>query len=392
MMNRRAKFLMTLGMAVALVGTGTALAATADNKATSQQQAPMEGKKMWKVQFDTELPSFLGITEEELRSAQQAGQTLAQIAKEKGITEAKLIEFLKTQQQKQIDQLLADGKITQEQADEMKARMTDEHLQEMVNNAKIGGHMGHREKGGIAMSGAFDGAELTKFLGLSEEEFRTALEAGKTLAQIATDKGISEEKLIDFLQAQHQKQIDQLLADGKITQAQADEMKAHHTTEQLREMINNSGGKMGPVGKGMEKGIRIVAFSPELPTFLGLSEEEFRTAQEAGKTLAQIAADKGISEEKLIEFLQTQHQKQIDQLLADGKITQEQADEAKTHFDATHLQDIINNTAPVPGRGSHKVHVKGGFGGFPGSKAQPSVDGAVSKTDLFIAPAAVLID
>lgn len=258
MMSRKSKFLMTLGIAAVLAGSGTALAATADNTTTTQQQqaTTVEGKKLMKIPFGgTELQTFLGLTKEELRTAQQEGKTLKQIAEGKGITEAKLLEFLKTQHQKRIEQLLADGKITQAQADEMKAHMTDEHLQKIIDNTgKFGGKGGHGGKGDFFLHGA-GGEELATFLGLTEEELRTAKHEGKTLAQIAEGKGITQDKLIAFLQTQQQKQLAQAVTDGKITQEQADAMKEKMTAEHLQEKITRT-GKMGGHGHGHGHGER----------------------------------------------------------------------------------------------------------------------------------------
>ncbi|ARU59663.1 hypothetical protein CBW65_00335 [Tumebacillus avium] len=250
MMSKRTKLLMTLGIAAVLAGSGTALAATTDNTtSTQQQQAPVAGKKMMKIPFGgTELQTFLGLTEAELHTAQQEGKTLKQIAEGKGITEAKLIEFLQTQQQKKLDQAVTDGKLTQEQADSMKAGLTTERLQEMINSTGKfgfgGGKGGHGGKGDFIMRAG--GEELATFLGLTEEELCTAKQAGKTLAQIAEGKGITQDKLIEFLQTQQQKQLEQAVTDGKITQEQADAMKEKMTAEHLQEMITST----GPIGKG----------------------------------------------------------------------------------------------------------------------------------------------
>ncbi|WP_132945699.1 hypothetical protein [Tumebacillus sp. BK434] len=239
-MSRKSKFLMTLGIAAVLAGSGTALAATTDNQTTQQQQqAPAAGKKMMKIQFGGgELLTFLGVTEAELRTAQQEGKTLKQIAEGKGITEAKLIEFLQTEQQKQLAQAVTDGKLTQAQADKMKAGMTTERLQEMINST---GKIGPGGKGHVILHGPGGGEELATFLGLTETELRTAQQEGKTLKQIAEGKGITEAKLIEFLQTQQQKHLEQAVTDGKITQEQADDMKAKLTAEHLQEMINSTG-------------------------------------------------------------------------------------------------------------------------------------------------------
>jgi hypothetical protein len=66
---------------------------------------------------------------------------------------------------------------------------------------------------------------LAKALGLTQEQLQAEFAAGKSALDIATAKGISAEKLqADFLAA-HKAALQQLVTDGKLTQAQADAMQ-----------------------------------------------------------------------------------------------------------------------------------------------------------------------
>ena len=75
--------------------------------------------------------SYLGMTEAELREALE-DKTLAEIAKDKGKSASGLVNALVAAQEKRIDQAAADGRITEQQATELKARLT-EHVQALVN-------------------------------------------------------------------------------------------------------------------------------------------------------------------------------------------------------------------------------------------------------------------
>lgn len=66
---------------------------------------------------------------------------------------------------------------------------------------------------------------LAEALGISVEELQTALAAGKTLQDIATAKGMDAATLQTNLETARNKVIDQLVMDGKLTQAQADALK-----------------------------------------------------------------------------------------------------------------------------------------------------------------------
>ncbi len=65
-----------------------------------------------------------------------------------------------------------------------------------------------------------------KALGMTTDELTTALKSGKTLEQLATDKGVDYQKVKDAVSAAHaaemRKQIEQAVTDGNMTRAKAD--------------------------------------------------------------------------------------------------------------------------------------------------------------------------
>lgn len=69
-------------------------------------------------------------------------------------------------------------------------------------------------------------AAAAKVLGMTSDELTTALKSGKTLEQVATDKGVDIQKVKDAIQAAHiteiRARIKQAVTDGKLTQANAD--------------------------------------------------------------------------------------------------------------------------------------------------------------------------
>jgi uncharacterized protein YidB (DUF937 family) len=88
----------------------------------------------------------LGITHEELEERYAAGDTAWTIAQEKGLTQDEFITLMSEARSKAFDQLVADGTLTQEQADWMAARMGT-----MMQNGfgdGTGGCMGNGVNGG----------------------------------------------------------------------------------------------------------------------------------------------------------------------------------------------------------------------------------------------------
>jgi len=95
-------------------------------------------------------------------------------------------------------------------------------------------------------------AEQASILGLSADEMKSKWAEGKTLKEIAAEKGISEAdlqaKMKAAREAEMKEQLQNLVSQGKLTQAQAD---ARLKFMQSREL--NGKGKMmgGRHGGGM---------------------------------------------------------------------------------------------------------------------------------------------
>jgi hypothetical protein len=91
---------------------------------------------------------------------------------------------------------------------------------------------------------------VTELLGITQEALQAERAAGKSLAQIAAARGVSEAALIQAILDEHKADLAGLVADGKLTQAQADAMLAR-MQEQVKAMVNRTGvGSMWSQGQG----------------------------------------------------------------------------------------------------------------------------------------------
>ena len=133
--------------------------------------------------------------------------------------------------------LVAAGTITQAQADA---------VIEALQAAKPEGPHGHGP--GIVHAGLDTAA---KALGITTEELRTALRDGKTVADVAADKGVDVQVVIDALVADAQARIATAVSDGRITQAQADERLAT-LTDDITKIVNGEGRGFGR-GRGPDR-------------------------------------------------------------------------------------------------------------------------------------------
>lgn len=90
---------------------------------------------------------------------------------------------------------------------------------------------------------------LAKLLGMTPSDIQTERIQGKSMVQIAEEKGVTEEKLMEAALAARKAQIDQLVKDGKITQAQADYMLTQMKTRIKANLERTTVGKPGWAGK-----------------------------------------------------------------------------------------------------------------------------------------------
>ena len=108
-----------------------------------------------------------------------------------------------------LDDLVADGTIDQAQADAVAEAL-----------AEARPDRGRHHRPGVHLDRVADA------LGITVAELRTALEAGDTLAEIAVANGSSAEALVDALVIELDARLDEQVAAGDLTQAEADARSA----------------------------------------------------------------------------------------------------------------------------------------------------------------------
>lgn len=99
------------------------------------------------------------------------------------------------------------------------------------------------------------------------------------------------------------------------------------------------GGAGGGFDRMMDMGIE-----DEVLTLLGMTREQIATERQGGKSLAEIAAAKSVSRDTLISTILAAKKADLDKLLADGKLTQAQADTMYQNMQQTVLQMVDSTT------------------------------------------------
>jgi len=158
-------------------------------------------------------------------------------AKQLGIPSSKLSSALKKALDDRVDAAVAAGRITKAEGDAIKQRIAADDF------PLVGG--GFHRGGGFGHFGGLDAAAT--YIGISEEQLHTALEGGKTLAQVAKDHGKTADGLIAALVADVKQHIDQAVSAGRITRAQADQMISG-LKDRITNLVNSTGPGPGAPG------------------------------------------------------------------------------------------------------------------------------------------------
>lgn len=88
---------------------------------------------------------------------------------------------------------------------------------------------------------------LAEKLGLTSDELTTEVNSGKTLAQIAEEKGVSRTDLVATLELAHKDSLAQAVTDGYLTQEQADGILSQ-MAGRYEWMLDNAGVGYGMMG------------------------------------------------------------------------------------------------------------------------------------------------
>ena len=198
----------------------------------------------------------LGITETELKTELQAGKSIADVAKAKNIDIATVKAALLAEAKAHIDAEVAAGKHTAAEGVIKLAEVTA-RIDTMLTTAGLparGPHAdgGHKGKGG---PGKIMSATLATTLKLTQEELKTQLQAGKSIADVAKAQSVDIADVKTVLTSDFSAHLAEEVTSGKHTQAEADAKLAEFKTN-LDTMVNRVGPAGGMKGSGRGHGPR----------------------------------------------------------------------------------------------------------------------------------------
>jgi hypothetical protein len=159
-------------------------------------------------------------------------------AKQLGVKPNELDAALKQAVKNRVDAAVEDGRLTKAQADRIKERIDTGDVPFLFPGRGFGFGPGPGRFDDHGRHGHHLGLDAAaSYLGLTEAKLRGALENGKTLAQVAKDRGKSVDGLVDALLAEKSKELDAAVASGRITKAERAEFLAG-LKERITDLVN----------------------------------------------------------------------------------------------------------------------------------------------------------
>lgn len=187
---------------------------------------------------------------------EESQKIVTEAAKELGVTPSALSSALAKAMKARVDAAVAAGTLTEEQGAALKEKIESGEMPLFAG--PVMGFRGHGGGHGFGHHGGFGGLdEAAEYLGVTEDALHTALESGKSLADVAKAEGKSVDRLVDTLVAASTEKIDAALSAGRITKEQAASLKADLESRitglvngTLPEGMGRGRGGRGPWGHG----------------------------------------------------------------------------------------------------------------------------------------------
>jgi len=203
----------------------------------------------------------------------------------------------------------------------------------------------------LGMRGAFPGNVcsttdytdvVAKALGMTAPELRLALTSGKTVQDLVTSKNVNVQTVRDALTAARKADLDQAVKDGLLTQQQADALSNIMTNgprggrpggNNNNQPGNGDQNQPGQPGATTQRvplfGVSARNVVHELPVAakaIGISCADLVKAMQGGKSIVQVAADKNVQVQTVVDALVNARKDALAQDVKEGLITQAQSD------------------------------------------------------------------
>jgi hypothetical protein len=166
-----------------------------------------------------------------LSPRQESEAILDDAAEQLGVEPAELTDALKQALKNRVDEAVEGGRLTEEQGRELKGRIDANEVPLVGLGPTLHGPGRHVHFRGLDAAATY--------LGVTEDELRTSLEEGTTLAELARDEGKTVDGLVAAIVADAREELDQAVEDGRLTDEQRD-LILSTLEERITEMVNRA--------------------------------------------------------------------------------------------------------------------------------------------------------
>jgi uncharacterized coiled-coil protein SlyX len=280
-------------------------------------------------------------------------------AKRLNVTPEALRNALGAAEDAQLDQAVKDGKLTEAQADAIKKARQQSGSVLGPGAAGAPGRLGGPGFGfgpggprlGLKLDkgGALDAAATA--LGLKLDDLLAKVRAGQSIADLAKSQNKSLDDVKAAMTAAVTKELDQAVADKKLTSAQRDQMLTAFK-DRLDALVARSGGPGagprglgGPGGPGLGLKLGKGGALDAAASALGLKLDDLIAKVRAGQSVADIAKAQGKSLDDVKAAVTAAVTKELDQAVADKQLTSAQRDKILSALE-DHLGDLLTRSLP----------------------------------------------
>lgn len=135
---------------------------------------------------------------EDLKAELQDGRTIAEVAKRNGIERSELMSRLVNPAIEKVNSALNQNRITEDEAKQLQQEI-NEKFSAAIDKSGYQDKFSGKYSKKLKLKTHVDEESVAKVLGITEDELDVAFSSGKTIADIAKEKGLSEDKVVSGL-------------------------------------------------------------------------------------------------------------------------------------------------------------------------------------------------
>ncbi len=271
----------------------------------------------------------LGLEPDAVMSQLKEGKTLAEVIEANGSTVAAVIDFMAERITARLDEAVAAGKLTAEEAASRLAAFREKAESFLTGHRFDGsGYAQGKRQGSLGPKlarGVIGGT--AQVLGVEPSYVVEELKDGATLAEILVENGGSADAVVDLVTAGVRDKLAAAVDAGRVTQEQADAHLAK--VQEAATTLLNKEGLYKALGQGRQHRSRGGAqrILAGIAQVLEVEPQDLVQALKGGTSLADVAASLGVDTGAVVDQLVARQAERLAVAVERGRVTAEQADE-----------------------------------------------------------------